>query len=179
MTKGSRVGLIMPNGVRWAQIAIALTRIGAVLVPLSTLLTGPELVAQLEVASVRYLISVQEFRGHRYLDDVRPELAKLPALRDIWLADDLPSGGADADVDALAGTVVPADPMLVMFTSGSSGPPKGVIHSHGSALTAVRAGLVGPPHRRRHPAVCADAVLLGRRVRHRSADRARSRARRW
>ena len=50
VTKGSRVGLIMPNGVRWAQIAIALTRIGAVLVPLSTLLTGPELVAQLEVA---------------------------------------------------------------------------------------------------------------------------------
>ena len=72
VAKGSRVGLIMPNGVRWAQIAIALTRIGAVLVPLSTLLTGPELVAQLEVASVRYLISVEEFRGHRYLDGVRP-----------------------------------------------------------------------------------------------------------
>ena len=141
VTKGSRVGLIMPNGVRWAQIAIALTRIGAVLVPLSTLLTGPELVAQLEVASVRYLISVEEFRGHRYLDGVRPERANLPALRGIWLADELPSGGADADVDALAGTVVPADPMLVMFTSGSSGPPKGVIHSHGSALTAVHAGL--------------------------------------
>ncbi|MGH7292946.1 MAG: AMP-binding protein, partial [Myxococcota bacterium] len=36
--KGTRVGLIMPNGVRWVQIALALTRIGAVLVPLSTLL---------------------------------------------------------------------------------------------------------------------------------------------
>jgi acyl-CoA synthetase (AMP-forming)/AMP-acid ligase II len=141
VTKGSRVGLIMPNGVRWAQIAIALTRIGAVLVPLSTLLTGPELVAQLKVASVRYLISVEEFRGHRYLDDVQPDLTNLPALRGIWLAGELPSQGKDADVDSLAGTVVPADPMLVMFTSGSSGPPKGVIHSHGSALAAVRAGL--------------------------------------
>ena len=38
--KGTRVGLVMPNGVRWVQIAIALTRIGAVLVPLSTLLAG-------------------------------------------------------------------------------------------------------------------------------------------
>ncbi len=141
VTKGSRVGLIMPNGVRWAQIALALNRIGAVLVPLSTLLTGPELVAQLAVASVRYLISVEEFRGHRYLDGVRPELASLPALRDVWLADAVPSGGATADVEALAATVVPADPLLVMFTSGSSGPPKGVIHSHGSALTAVRGGL--------------------------------------
>src|SRR5918995_6073396 len=68
--KGSRVGLIMPNCVQWVQIAVALTRIGAVLVPLSTLLQPPELVAQLRVASVQHLIAVQEFRGHRYLDDV-------------------------------------------------------------------------------------------------------------
>ena len=39
--KGTRVGLIMPNGVRWVQVAVALTRIGAVLVPLSTLLQRP------------------------------------------------------------------------------------------------------------------------------------------
>ena len=67
--KGTRVGLIMPNCVQWVQIAVALTRIGAVLVPLSTLLQAPELVAQLRVASVQYLVTVQEFRGHRYLDD--------------------------------------------------------------------------------------------------------------
>ena len=143
VTKGSRVGLIMPNGVRWAQIALALTRIGAVLVPLSTLLTGPELVAQLEVASVRHLISVEEFRGHRYIDGVQPEWANLLALQGIWPADELPFGGGDTDVDSLADSVVPADPMVVMFSSGSSGPPKGVIHSHGNALTAVRAGLAG------------------------------------
>src|SRR5688572_9150074 len=41
--KGTRVGLIMPNGVEWARIALALMRIGAVLVPLSTLLTPREL----------------------------------------------------------------------------------------------------------------------------------------
>jgi len=44
--KGTRVGLIMPNSTRWVQVAIALTRIGAVLVPLSTLLQAGELVAQ-------------------------------------------------------------------------------------------------------------------------------------
>ena len=38
VTKGTRVGLIMPNGTGWVQTALALTRIGAVLVPLSTLL---------------------------------------------------------------------------------------------------------------------------------------------
>jgi acyl-CoA synthetase (AMP-forming)/AMP-acid ligase II len=52
VTKGTRVGLIMPNGTDWVRTAIALTRIGAVLVPLSTLLAPRELVAQLRVASV-------------------------------------------------------------------------------------------------------------------------------
>src|SRR5690349_9106091 len=48
--KGTRVGLLMPNGVRWVRIALALTRLGAVLVPLSTLLRPRELTTQLRFA---------------------------------------------------------------------------------------------------------------------------------
>jgi acyl-CoA synthetase (AMP-forming)/AMP-acid ligase II len=141
--KGTRVGLIMPNGVRWVQVAIAVTRIGAMLVPLSTLLQARELAAQLQTASVQFLISVEEFRGHRYLDELQPE--QLPALREVWTADRLlqtvAGDAASRIVDALAATVTPSDPMVVMFTSGSSGPPKGVVHSHGNALGAVASGL--------------------------------------
>jgi acyl-CoA synthetase (AMP-forming)/AMP-acid ligase II len=141
IVKGSRVGLIMPNGVRWVQIAIAVTRVGAVLVPLSTLLRTRELAAQLRTASVQFLISVQEFRGHRYLDDLQRD--QLPALRQVWVADQLVAASETTGgiVDALAATVTPSDPMVVMFTSGSSGTPKGVMHSHGSALGAVASGL--------------------------------------
>ncbi|AEF37404.1 fatty-acid-CoA ligase [Mycolicibacter sinensis] len=143
--KGSRVGLLMPNGVEWVRTAIALTRIGAVLVPLSTLLTPPELVAQLRVAAVQFLVSVDEFRGRRYLDGLETQTADLPALQQIWDAEQLASAAAGAEparvVDALAASVTPSDPLVIMFTSGSSGPPKGVLHSHGSALGAVRAGL--------------------------------------
>ena len=141
VTKGTRVGLIMPNCARWVQIAVALTRIGAVLVPLSTLLQAPELVAQLRVASVQILVTVEEFRGHHYLDDVQPELTKLPALREVWTPDHLTPVAATGIVDAVGQTVTPSDTLAVMFTSGSSGPPKGVIHSHGNALGAVRSGL--------------------------------------
>ena len=139
--KGSRVGLIMPNCVQWVQIAVALTRIGAVLVPLSTLLKPPELLAQLRVASVQALIAVEEFRGHRYVDDLAGavDTPKLPALQNVWTPAQLTSG--ERNIDAITAAVTPSDTLVIMFTSGSSGPPKGVIHSHGNALAAVRSGL--------------------------------------
>jgi acyl-CoA synthetase (AMP-forming)/AMP-acid ligase II len=141
--KGTRVGLIMPNRGQWVQIAVALTRIGAVLVPLSTLLQPPELVAQLRLASVQVLIAVEEFRGHRYLDDLAGvvDSPTLPALREVWTPDGLAETHRNQMVDAMAATVTPSDTLVIMFTSGSSGPPKGVLHSHGNALAAVRSGL--------------------------------------
>jgi len=141
--KGTRVGLIMPNRVQWVQIAVALTRTGAVLVPLSTLLQPPELVAQLRAASVQVLISVEEFRGHRYLDDLDgvANTTELPALRAVWTPDQLTPSSGGAVVDAMSAAVTPNDTLVIMFTSGSSGPPKGVVHSHGNALAAVQSGL--------------------------------------
>jgi acyl-CoA synthetase (AMP-forming)/AMP-acid ligase II len=41
----------------------------------------------------------------------------------------------------MAAAVTPSDTLVIMFTSGSSGPPKGVIHSHRNALAAVQSGL--------------------------------------
>jgi acyl-CoA synthetase (AMP-forming)/AMP-acid ligase II len=145
--KGARVGLIMPNGVAWALLAIAVMRIGAVLVPLSTLLQSRELAAQLRTASIQFLITVDEFRGHRYRDDIAPARSRgeLPALRQVSSDEQLlagtPSAGGCRLVDPLGDAVRPSDPLVIMFTSGSRGLPKGVIHSHSAAFQAVRSGL--------------------------------------
>jgi acyl-CoA synthetase (AMP-forming)/AMP-acid ligase II len=176
MTRSSRVGIIMPNSAEWAVTAAAVMRAGATLVPLSTLLRPPELRAALGVAAVTDLIVAPAYRGRLYLrdlDEAAPGVLAvtaggtrhpaLPFLRHVWTSGELATLGAGeaahrgmtprlaaarAVVAALEATVRPADDLAIVFTSGSRGRPKGVIHTHGNALRAVAASL---PARRLGP----------------------------
>jgi acyl-CoA synthetase (AMP-forming)/AMP-acid ligase II len=154
--KGTPVGVLMPNGTDWPVVAFGASRAGATVVPLSTFLRPPELEAQLLTAGVEHLVILGSFLARDYVADlmtISPELVAgaslavpaLPRLRTItvWEGDG-PAGDAGARrelVDALDASVRPADDLAVIFTSGSRGIPKGVVHTHGGALAATEAGL--------------------------------------
>jgi acyl-CoA synthetase (AMP-forming)/AMP-acid ligase II len=155
--KGTRVGVLMPNGTAWPVVALGVARAGGTVVPLSTLLRPPELAAQLHTAGVEHLVVVPTFRGRDYLADlavISPALVPgtgrfvdaLPRLRSIteWDAARRVPTDDDVDrerVDARDAAIRPADDLAIVFTSGSRGRPKGVIHTHGGALGATEAGL--------------------------------------
>ena len=66
----------------------------------------------------------------------------MPSLRAAWTTATVPEQHVSAGlVEAMAARVRPADDLVVLFTSGSRGSPKGVIHTHAGAIRATAAGL--------------------------------------
>jgi acyl-CoA synthetase (AMP-forming)/AMP-acid ligase II len=160
--KGTRVGILFPNSPHWAVAWAAVVRMGAVAVPLSTFLKPPELARVVRHADLHGIISQSDYRAQDFVaafEGALPELASsepdlrleaAPFLR--WIAftsEDPPAWSRrlewlEADVGrddqlllAAEGAVHPDDPGLVIYTSGQSADPKGVIHSHRSALSKV------------------------------------------
>jgi acyl-CoA synthetase (AMP-forming)/AMP-acid ligase II len=161
--KGSHVALLHPNGPDFLIGALAAARIGAVVLPFSTLSTADELRWLLTHSDTGFLLAAPAYRSHRYaealltalpgLDYSRPQpftSHTAPWLKRIWFSGALPddwhpswsvaalegmaAGVSEDHLAAIEARVSPADRFVIIHTSGSTSTPKGVMHIQGAAI---------------------------------------------
>jgi HIP---CoA ligase len=153
---GDRAAIWAPNGHRWIIAALGVLGAGGVLVPLSTRFKGAEAAYALRKAGVRTLLTVNGFLGCDYPAMLADALAQtgqtLPELRDVVVLDGPPGPGvaweeylaagdrvsADAATDRIA-RVAGGDHSDILFTSGTTGRPKGAVSTHAQILRLFEA----------------------------------------
>ena len=156
--KGTRVGLLAPNGPDWIAAWLAIGRIGALGVMLNTYYKARELDWAMRHADVQVLLCAPRHLGHDYLDrleeitvpgdDTAIRSPSHPYLRSVWAwgqpdqpwarsMDDLLAAGQAVSDELLAAAeaqVAPADEFAVVYTSGSTAAPKGAVHTQGAMV---------------------------------------------
>jgi fatty-acyl-CoA synthase len=156
--KGERVGVLMTNRAEFLSATFGTALAGGVATPLSTFSTVPELEHLLSASACSILLLEGQVLNRNFaqmLSEIDPAIGacapgalaseKFPFLRRIVMVDgDRPSGaiegwsgfiarGASIDtalVDARAASVMPSDPGVLFFSSGSTSKPKGILSAH-------------------------------------------------
>ena len=143
LVKGDRVALLAYNCAEWMEIYVALARAGLVAVPINFRLVSAE---------IEYIATNCDARSfivqHDLVDRIEPIRARLAVAPSGFIhfgADGAPVGWQDyetiiaaASPVAPAWRVAPEDTWALMYTSGTTGKPKGAIRNHaGSALIAL------------------------------------------
>ncbi len=137
---GSRVAIWAPNSRQWIVAAVGAQICGAAIVPLNTRMKGKEAGDILRRARVSALFTVSGFLGFDYpallVDEETPDLKHTVLIQDGTWEEFLSSGeGIDPQViDRALNAVTPGTISDIMFTSGTTGAPKGVLTAHGQVV---------------------------------------------
>jgi acyl-CoA synthetase (AMP-forming)/AMP-acid ligase II len=137
---GMRVAIVLGNRPEALAALFGAAAAGAVGVLVSTFAPRPELGRMLELAEPRIVVTQTRLSTHRHADDVAalrdrlPTLANVVAVGDDWddwlaRADEAAADGLDAEVDDRTALVEPDDDGLVIFSSGTTETPKGMLHT--------------------------------------------------
>jgi long-chain acyl-CoA synthetase len=142
---GDRVAILSANNVEWVVLFWAVAAVGAVVVPLNAWWKTDELEFGLRDSGAKLLFC--DRRRWEVVRDLVDDDSRLPALEHVFVMDlDEPSGGARPGTDLLAddpGTlpdvaVAEDDLLAILYTSGTTGRPKGATITHRQALANLQ-----------------------------------------
>jgi fatty-acyl-CoA synthase len=148
--RGDRIALDLPNWPEFVLSMFAAAKLGAVIVPLNPRYTVPELQYMLRHSEATVVVCAENFNGIDYLQLFEGFLTSLPDLQyvvtvgeeDLWYDDriyqfeDLESSGAGRQVPSVE--IDPAtDTFAILYTSGTTGKPKGVALTHQNLLATA------------------------------------------
>jgi acyl-CoA synthetase (AMP-forming)/AMP-acid ligase II len=144
ISRGDRVSILMKTSIDFLEAELTIIKAGMVKVPINPRLSLAEIVYILKDCGVRALFLDPEYEDRLLsvlgeLPDIRLLISKHPVSSKLCAHDELATQGSDAPVHAERS---PEDLYLLRYTGGTTGRPKGIMHTHTScvaiALSVIR-----------------------------------------
>ena len=133
---GDRAAVILPNGIPFIVAEIAMLRSGLVKVPLNIRFHPKEVLYSLADCEPTILVCTQDFA-----EAVEAQREDLPSLREVFVVGEAPAGCLSYNEVVSGGDAAPPhvpygadDPILIRYTGGTTGRPKGIVHTAASFL---------------------------------------------